>query len=325
MSFSLLGIGSPLLDIQQQVSDDFITSCVRGKKGGMEPVSAEEIDDIVSKAGVPPQIFPGGAAGNTVFALSDFGVKCALRGKFGKDKYKEKYLAFAAEHHVDTSQLIVSDTGCTGCCLALVTSDAERTMRSALGVSLELTSQEIADSDFDDFDAVLIEGFMAYSGQLENMIESAYKHRKFIIFDLSSFEIARKFKELFCSFSDKISMLVSNEAEAMAFTGKDTAEAAFEELKNQFPVAVVKRGADGVLFSRDKKSFHVPAFPPEKLVDTTAAGDLWLAGFIFGKDSGFDDVRAVEIGTMFSSKIISHPGSVFTQNDIKELKELLRR
>ena len=325
MSFSLLGIGSPLLDIQQLVSDDFIAINVSGNKGGMEPVSAEEIDNIVSKSGSVPQIFPGGAAGNTIFALSRFGVKCALRGKLGNDKYKEKYFSFAAQNGVDTSQLIISDTGSTGCCLALVTADAERTMRSALGVSLELTCSEISSSAFDDFDAVLVEGFMAYSGQLENMVNFAAEHNKFIIFDLASFEIARKFKPLFSSFSDKISMLVANEQEAMAFTGKECAKEAFDELSSRFPVVAFKRGAEGVWFSRNGEKVSVPAFPAEKVIDTTAAGDLWLAGFIYAKDAGADDRQAVIIGTMFSAKIISHPGSMLTEQDEQELTELIRR
>ena len=325
MSFSLLGIGSPLLDIQQLVSDDFITNHVSGKKGGMEPLSADEIENIIAKFQTAPQIYPGGAAGNTIFALSNFGVRCALRGKLGSDNFKEEYFSFAGKHNVDTSQLIVSDTGSTGCCLALVTSDAERTMRSALGVSLELTAKEIEDSAFDNYDAVLVEGFMAYSGKLEHMVNCASAHGRFIILDLASFEISVKFKPLFNSFISKISMLVANGSEAMAFTGKNTAIEAFEELRGLFPVVAVKCGADGVLFSRGKEKFSVPAYPAEKVVDTTAAGDLWLAGFICGKNYGQDDFKAVETGTMFSSKIISHPGSVLTGQDVSELKELLRR
>ena len=325
MSFSLLGIGSPLLDIQQQVSDDFIAMHVSGNKGGMEPVSAEEIENIVSRAGSVPQIFPGGAAGNTIFALSRFGVKSALRGKLANDKFKEKYFSFAAQNNVDTSQLIISDTGSTGCCLALVTSDAERTMRSALGVSLELTCDEISSSAFDDYDAVLIEGFMAYSGQLENMVNFAAEHNKFIIFDLASFEIAQKFKPLFTSFADKISMLVANEQEALAFTGEENIKNAFEKLSSDFPAVAVKRGADGVWFARGKEKISVPSFPAEKVVDTTAAGDLWLAGFIYAKDAGTDDRQAAVTGTMFASKIISHPGSMLTGADVQELTELIRR
>ena len=97
MSFSLLGTGSPLLDIQLWTTDEFLSKHVPGSKGGMEPISVEDIDRIIAASSAAPSIFPGGAAGNTVFALSSFQVKCALRGKLGDDKYKEKYFELPPE------------------------------------------------------------------------------------------------------------------------------------------------------------------------------------------------------------------------------------
>ncbi len=325
MSFSLLGTGSPLLDIQLQVTDEFLREHVPGNKGGMEPVTTEVIDKIVSKSPFRPLFFPGGAAGNTVFALSRFGVKCALRGKLGCDAYKEKYFEFARRHNVDTSQLVISGEGRSGCCLALVTPDAERTMRSALGVSLELNESDIVNAAYSGYDAVLVEGFMAYSGMLELMVKSAKKHNCFVIFDLASFEIAEKFRELFITLMPYIDMVVANSSEAAAFTGKSDPHESLAELKKFVSTAVVKCGADGVLFANDKEEFSIPAYPPERLVDTTAAGDLWLAGYIYGRNCGVSERVAVEYGTMFSAKIIAHSGSVLTDEDIEELKVLLRR
>ena len=324
MSFSLLGTGSPLLDIQIPVTDEFLARHVPGGKGGMEPVSTEDIDRIIASSPAEPAIFPGGAAGNTIFALSSFQVKCALRGKLGKDKFKDKYFAFAAERNVCTDQLIISDEGKTGCCLALVTDDAERTMRSALGVSLELTESDIENSAFEDYDAVLLEGFMAYSGKLETMVNNAKKHGRFVIFDLASFEIAKKFKELFLTLAPSIDMVVANESEAYAFTGKDNPEEALRELKKFFRSAVVKCGAQGVWFSNSNEEFFVPSHPAKQVVDTTAAGDLWLAGYITGKDRGASEQLAVKCGTLFASKIIAHPGSILTPEDIEELKLSLK-
>ena len=320
MSFSLLGTGSPLLDIQLWTTDEFLSKHVPGSKGGMEPISVEDIDRIIAASSAAPSIFPGGAAGNTVFALSSFQVKCALRGKLGDDKYKEKYFEFCRENQVSTDQLIISGTGSTGCCLALVTDDAERTMRSALGVSLELNSEDIESAAFSDYDAVLIEGFMAYSGILDLMAKCADKHGKFVILDLASFEIAEKFRDLFLSLSPYVDMVVANEAEARAFTGKCVPQESLAELRKHFSTAVVKCGEKGVWFSGNNEEFFVPAYPAEKVVDTTAAGDLWLAGYIYGRDRGVSEQLSVKYGTMFSAKIISHAGSILNQQDIEELK-----
>ena len=323
MAFSLLGTGSPLLDIQIRATDEFLAKHVPGSKGGMEPISVADIDRIIAASFVEPGIFPGGAAGNTVFALSRFGVKCALRGKLGKDKYQEKYFEFCRQNQVNTKELIISDTNSTGCCLALVTDDAERTMRSALGVSLDLSDEDISSASYSEYDAVLVEGFMAYSGKLDVMVRCAKEHGRFVILDLASFEIAEKFRDLFIQLSSMVDMVVANEAEAQAFTGKNNPEDSLAELKKYFSAAVVKCGAKGVWFSGKDEEFFTPAFPVENVVDTTAAGDLWLAGYICGRDRGKSERTAVKYGTVFSAKIISHAGSILTEKDVEELTFLL--
>ena len=322
MSFSLLGTGSPLLDIQLAVDDRFIAAAVPGAKGGMEPVSAEDIESIIRKSGRTPEFFPGGAAGNTVFALSRFKVRCALFGKLSAHgDLTSRYLEFCAAHDVDTSRLIFSEHGSTGCCLALVTPDAERTMRSALGVSLDLSSSEIKSAAFSRYDAALFEGFMVYSGKLHEMVMCAHQQGVFTILDLASFEICRKFRRELTEIMPCVSMVVANRQEAEAFTGKSDPEEALDILSGMVGVCSVKCGADGVWFSGNGKKFFTPAYPAERVVDTTAAGDLWLAGYICGKDRGADDRVSVTLGTMFSSKIIARRGAILGDDDIIQLEK----
>ena len=324
MSFSLLGVGSPLLDIQITADDDFLQKFVPGEKGGMEPLGSREINEIVKRSGSASQIFPGGAAGNTVIALCRMGAKAALRGKIARDDNGGRYLDFVAKYGADTSNLLIADEGSTGCCLAVVTPDAERTMRSALGVSLDLTPAEIAQSDFSSFDAVLVEGFMVYSGVLEAMIRCAKSAGRCVIFDLASFEIASKFRNMFLDLMPFIDILVANSSEAEAFTGESDPEKSLAALRKLVPCAVVKCGENGVRFSGGTETFSVPAVPVGNAVDTTAAGDHWLAGFIYGRDRGESFRRSVEYGTLFASKIIRHHGSVLTDEDVSELKMQLK-
>lgn len=324
MSFTLLGVGSPLLDIQITADDDFLQQFVPGKKGGMEPLPGSEIEKIVKESGSAPQIFPGGAAGNTVIALCRMGAKAALRGKISRDENGGRYLKFAAGYGADISHLLIADEGCTGCCLAVVTPDAERTMRSALGVSLDMTLQEISRSDFSSFDAVLIEGFMVYSGVLDKMIKCAKESGRCVIFDLASFEIASKFRDMFLDLMPYIDILVANSSEAEAFTGESDPGKSLAALRKLVPCAAVKCGENGVWFSCGNETFSVPAVPVDNAVDTTAAGDHWLAGFIYGRDRGESFRKSVEYGTLFASKIIRHQGSVLTDEDVVELKMQLK-
>ena len=324
MSFKFLGVGSPLLDILLPVDEAFLAAHVPGSKGGMEPLSSDGIDLIINSGNTKPLILPGGAAGNTVFALSQMGVDARLFGKIATDERAGIYRRFCRECQVGTDCLCVSDSGSTGCCLVLITPDAERTMRSDLGVSLELTLPELAKADFSRYDAVLTEGFMAYSRIFPELLHRIKASGSYLALDLSSFEVVKQF---YCQLDDLVfkyvDLLIANQDEAEAFTGCREPEEIFAELqKRGIRDAVIKCGKNGAYLQVSGERCHVPALPVSPVVDTTAAGDLWCAGYFYGRSDNRSLEECGRLGSAFASEVIRQTGSLLPAGAIEKLKQL---
>ena len=323
MAFRLLGVGGPLLDLLLSVDDDFLAAWVPGAKGGMEPVTGDWIDALLAASPRKPLIRPGGSAGNTVFALNQLGVDAALWGKLGNDARGGVYRDFCRRYGVDTSELLTGDFAPTGCCLSLITPDAERTMRSALGISLEVTLPELARVDFSYRDAVLIEGYMAYSRIFPELLRRASASGCYVALDLASFEVVKHF---YCQLTELlryVDLVLANAAEMAALTGVADPASALAELKTTFDGdVVIKLGADGVLADIGKTVLTAPAEPVTDVVDTTAAGDLWSAGYFYGVSCKLSAASCLRWGARCAAEVIRQPGSLLPPEAIDRLRKI---
>ena len=199
----------------------------------------------------------------------------------------------------------------TGACLALTTPDGERTMRSCLGASLELGESELAEVDFSRFEIVLIEGYMVSCPLFGAVFEKARAAGCRIAFDPGSFELARRFRERFdevlAEFAD---ILLVNRAEAESLCGAGEPEELAERLHRSVPLVALKLGAAGALIrGPEGETAAVPAVPVEKVVDTTAAGDMFAAGFLYGLRAGCPLRRCGEFGARLGSEIVRRSGT----------------
>lgn len=311
MAWKILGVGSPLVDLLINVNDAFLKEYVSGAKGGMEMVEPEVIQTLVGHSGVQPEQAPGGSAGNTIFALAKMGVECAMLGKLGEDSAGDFYRAEFKKNGGRDDYFIVTSAAPTGKCLSIVTPDAERTMRSALGASLLLQQDEIEKVDFSPFDLVYIEGYMLFSPVFDTLIKRAKAAGCRIGFDLASFEVAGIFKEKLLKevLPGYVDLLFANEEEAAALLGNMTAEEMADKLSTICEVAVVKSGVRGSVAVRGSEKAFIPAFVVEHPVDTTAAGDLYAAGFIRGLAAEAPLSKCGTIGSRISGEVVKVMGS----------------
>jgi len=310
-SVKVLGLGSPILDLLVQVDDAFLASRVSGEKGGMGLVDAAEQKKLIGA-------FPaekvrktlGGSAFNTIFALSLLGMKTSFLGKIGKDAngefYRSAYTSFG-----DASRLRVSETEPTATCVCLVTPDSERTMRSHLGASSTLTPGEVTEADFDGITHLHAEGYMLFlPGVLQKIMPMAKAHGCTVSFDLSAFEVVRLFRKEIAGLLDYADIIFANEDEAREFCGQENfdPENAVAELQKRCPVAAVKLGKKGALL---KESGKVCRIEPKlvKAVDTTGAGDLWQAGFLYGWLNGCGLQKAGEMGSVLGAEVVQVIGA----------------
>jgi len=308
----VLGFGSPILDLLVQVDDAFLARNVSGEKGGMGMIDAATQKKLIGS-------FPdgkvrktiGGSAFNTTFALTLLGMETSFLGKIGRDANGEFYRNAYTAARGDASRLRVSETEPTATCVCLVTPDSERTMRSHLGASSTLTADDIAEADFDGITHLHAEGYMLFlPGVLQKALRMAKAHGCTVSFDLSSFEVVRLFRQEIADLLDFVDIVFANEDEAREFCGpeKFDPEAAVAELRKKCPVAAVKLGKKGALLQDDRQTCRIEPIIVNA-VDTTGAGDLWQAGFLYGWLNGLGLRKAGEMGSVLGAEVVQVIGA----------------
>ncbi len=307
----IIGVGSPVVDTIALVKDDFLEN-VAGEKGGMLLVEAPQLDALLSDLPSENTRAPGGSAGNTLFALARMGMPAAILGKLGNCPMAQFYLEQFERHggHVSSFK---HGTIPNGHCLSLVTPDGERTMRTHLGAAMTLTPQEISAADFEAYDFAHLEGYLLFNEALmRTVLEAAQSAGCTISLDLASFEVVEAAKALLPEILDQyIDIVFANEEEAAAFTGiENDYEMMAQALHQHCDVAAVKLGARGSLIAQQKTIHSIEPVRAQTVIDTTAAGDLWAAGFLYGWLEGHPAPECAHFGSLLGAAVVQQQGSV---------------
>jgi len=316
MQFRITAVGSPLVDYNACVDDVFLQKFVTGAKGGTIHITDDEKNAICERLEGSLLRTCGGSAANTAFALAKLGIDVSFTGKLGKDEDGEYFFNEMARCHLDGKNIIHSENGHTGYCISLVTPDAERTMRSNLGVSADLLPEDFSPGMFENSEWVHIEGYMAECDAFETMLECARSAGCKIGLDLSSFELAESKRELFSSIleSGRIDLIFANSEEAGALTGYDDDEKNLLYFSEHCRYSVLKLGSRGALVADgDGKVYPVAAEEVYKVVDTTAAGDFFSAGFYFALANKCTADVCGRCGAIMAAEIIQHFGTVLPE------------
>lgn len=324
MKHFLLGAGSPLVDYSVAVSDDFLTAHLSGRKGGTLNITDAEKDGILDCVTSPVLKVAGGAAANTVMAAAELGVSSSLLGKTGDDENGRFFHAAMRDSGALDTDLLTDNSNATGYCLTLVTPDAERTMRSNLGASLNLLPHEVENFDFSRFQWVLLEGYFVNTEFFERTMALAGRAGCRIAIDLCSFEMAEKFRNRFISLAKKYAdLLFANFAEAAALTQKNSTTEIISCLKDFLPAAALKLGASGSIVYAENSCCEIPPAPAEAVVDTTAAGDYYAAGFFYGLAHELPWEKCGCAGSLAAAQIVARSGTKLPEKDWSELKKRL--
>ena len=318
MSFKLLGVGSPLVDYSLEITDTILNQTVPDGKGCTRNISHQERDTII-RYGKNICRTAGGSAANTVRALAHLGGKGALFGKAGCDADGDFFRSRLCASGADDALLLTTENNATGYCLSLVTPDAERTMLSNLGASLDLTVNEL-DIPLGDFDFLLLEGYLACETWSIPLLEKSRALRIPIALDLNNFELVRRKREHFRYLVDNfVDLLFANEEEIKALL--DVTNLDNIEQKLNLPQAVVKLGKNGSLLIAPpaEKVIPIPPAPTEKVVDTTGAGDFYAAGYFLGRSRGLCLEKCCKIGALCASAIISCTGTELSEEQWNNL------
>ena len=281
----ITGIGAALVDVLINETDEFLNRLGK-EKGGMTYVDNTEQQTILSKTERKPVIVPGGAACNTIIGVGNLGGKARFIGKRGKDEFGDLF-----ENQVTACGvapiLELSDTP-TGKVISVVTPDAQRSMFTDLGASVELEPAAVTTKMFADTAIAVVEGYLLFNPDLMNAAVNAAKTAGAkIALDLASFEVVEASKQILPGLIETyVDILIANEDEARAYTGHTDEQAALAKLSETVACAVLKVGSRGSYVSYDNTVTKIEPVSGNDPVDTTGAGDLWAAGFLYGMANG---------------------------------------
>lgn len=314
-NFTIIGVGSPIVDSIAQIEDDFL-EVVGGDKGGMLLTDALTLANLIQRIPSVPHAAPGGSAGNTLFALAKMGAATSFLGKIGNCERGQFYRNRFSELGGDAQRFKVGNAP-NGHCLSLVTPDGERTMRTDLGAAMTLTPDEISPADFAGCNHAHIEGYLLFNPELmQRVIESAKEAGCSISLDLASFEVVHAAKEILPAIlKEYVDIVFANEEEAAAFTGMTGDYAAMaEHLATFCEIAAVKVGPKGSYIAAEGSVQKIAPVPAAKVVDTTGAGDLWAAGFLYGWSRKLPLEDCARIGSILGSAVVQTQGAELSED-----------
>lgn len=306
----VLGVGSPIVDSLAFVDDEFLEK-IDGEKGGMELVDETYLGDLLNKLDDPPVKHSGGAAANTVFALSRLGVSSAFLGMLGTDEDAEFYKNEYAKIGGNGSRFKTTKKAPTGQCVSLITPDSERTLRTHLGAAASFAPEVISDEDFLDVRHVHIEGYLLFKPELMlAALRGAKKAHCTVSFDFGSFEVVKAARDILPEILHHyIDIVFANEEEAAAYHGNGNYLEALNRIGDVAEVAVLKLGSKGSRIKQNGRAETIKPIRVENPIDTTGAGDYFAAGFLYGYLNGYPLAECGKMGSILGGEVIRHVGT----------------
>ena len=304
----ILGIGNALVDVLTKVDNEQILSELHLPKGSMQLLSTEAYAEVTRRMlALPTKLTTGGSACNTLLALSHLDAPTGMIGKIGDDENGRFFASYFAQRGISTR--LLHDSRPTGVASTFITPDGQRTFGTYLGAAAQLTADELQQAWFEGYDYFYIEGYLVQNHDLVlRAIELAHAAGCEVCLDLASYNIVEADLDFFRALMPSIDIVFANEQEAQALTGLE-ARAALDALAATCHMAVVKIGKHGVWACHGTEVAHCPARDVPVVVDTTAAGDYFAAGFMHALAAGEPLATCIARGSLLAGHIIEVVGT----------------
>jgi sugar/nucleoside kinase (ribokinase family) len=322
--YDVLGIGNAIVDVIARTEEDFLL------KQGMQKGTMALIDEARAQAiydAMGPAIeTSGGSAANTIVGLASLGSRAAFIGKVRDDELGRAFAHDIRAAGVAFTTPPAGDGPSTARCYVLVTPDGERTMNTYLGAAQDLHPADI-DADMVAASAVLyLEGYLWDPKNAKEAFTKAaaiaHEAERTVALTLSDAFCVDRWRAEFLHLmrSRTVDLIFANEAELRSLYQTADFDTAVKALRADVGTAVVTRSEKGCLVISPEGTEAVQAFPVERVVDTTGAGDLFAAGFLSGLARGADDRTCGRLGALAAAEVIQHLGA----RPEKSLRDLAR-
>lgn len=311
--YDVIAIGNAIVDVMAPASDELVEELGMAK-GGMTLVDADGARDLYAAMG-PAKEISGGSAANTLAGLSALGAQCAFIGQVADDQLGNVFAHDIRAVGIDFDTQPREGEPPTARCLIFVTPDAQRTMNTFLGASQFLPASALDEEAIGGASILYLEGYLwdpeEPRAAMRAAIEAARAAERKVAFTLSdAFVIDRHGEDFRALIADGlIDILFCNEVELAAMTGEEDFDAGLAKLAANVPLLVATRSERGAVAMQGEERFAVAAEPIERVVDTTGAGDLFAAGFLYGLVRGEDPGKCLRRGAIAAAEIIQHYGA----------------
>ncbi len=311
--FDVVAIGNAIVDIIGRCDDSFLVHH-QAHKGHMNLVDAERINVLYSAMGPGIEI-SGGSAANTVAGVASLGGRAAFIGKVAEDEFGRIF-----RHDINAAGVsfktpaVVDSSRSTSRSLILVTPDGQRTMNTFLGISTDLDQGEVDPAVIQASGIVYLEGYLFDRDEAKvafrQAVDIANKAGRRVALTLSdSFCVNRHRDEFLALIRSGIAILFATESEILSLYQTDSFDEAAKNVGRDTRLAVLTRSEKGSVIVSEGKSIPIAADPIRKVVDTTGAGDLYAAGFLFGLARDYDLETAGKLGSFAAAEIIGQIGA----------------
>ncbi|MCZ8019002.1 adenosine kinase [Novosphingobium sp.] len=309
----VIAIGNAIVDVMAPCADDLIDQ-LGLTRGGMTLVDTERAKALYDAMG-PAREISGGSAANTLAGLAALGAKCAFIGQVADDQLGEVFAHDIRAGGIAFDVAARAGDPPTARCLIFVTPDGQRTMNTFLGASQFLPAAALNDEAIAAAKVLYLEGYLwdpeEPRAAMRRAIAAARNAGRQVAFTLSdAFVIDRHGDDFRALIAEgQIDILFANHVELAALTGLDDFDAGIAALEDKVPVLVVTRSEHGAVAVSSGQRAEVPAEPVVRVVDTTGAGDLFAAGFLYGHVNERPLRECLTLGAICAGEIISHFGA----------------
>ena len=322
----LFAIGNALIDQEFKVSDDFLSQ--QGlQKGTMQltdgPTQAALYQNLLNSQDYKGQA-SGGSAANTTVAFSALGSPAFYACRVGQDELGQVYLDGLNDADIYTSEKSKTE-GVTGTCMVLISPDTERTMHTYLGITTELSADQVDYEPLKKAKWLYIEGYLSTSPSARAAVKQARQiareHGVKIALSLSDPAMVQYAREgLDELMDDGVDLLFCNEQEALMYTQTQNIEEAFAQLKLKNHTIVITQSAKGASVSSGKHHFHLGGRRVHA-VDANGAGDAFAGAFLYAINQHMSLEDATQLAILVSSEVVAQYGP---RLDIENYAKLLK-
>ena len=312
--FDVLTIGNAIVDIIAPVAPGFIEA--EGMSEGiMHLIDTDRAEDLYGKMPLTRQQISGGSAANTAAGVASLGGRAAFVGKVADDVLGDVFEADLADIGVHYSTSRLKNGALTARSMIFLSEDGERTMNTYLGACHQLTEHDIVPDDIGGAAITYMEGFLWDPVEAKKAFvlaaHYAHKNERAAAFTLSDPFCVDRYRAEFLDLirSKAIDYVFANVHELKSLYQTDDLGEAVREIAKDAELAAITMGADGAMVVFNGEVTSVPAFPVDKVVDATGAGDLFASGFLLGVARGQTLESALKTGCLAASEVISHIGA----------------